>query len=105
MSMTIMSHSVIQAIKRIALNGSIAIALSCSASTEGRAQSMDNVINETSSFLQEIGPTIALQRMASTTGNGNTCFYQVYGACGEWLKGDHVGEAGSYYCPAITLLS
>ena len=48
---TKMSLSVIQIIKRIALNGSIAIALSRSASTEGRAQSMDKVINETSSFL------------------------------------------------------
>lgn len=93
--------SVIQLIKRIALNGSIAIALTCSASTESRAQSMDNVINETSSFLvrdwandsdyNEWRPPQVMAIPAST---------RIYGACGEWLKGDHVGEAGSYYCPA-----
>jgi len=96
-----MSLSAIQLIKKIALNGSIAIALSSSLTTEGKAQSMDNVISQTTSFLvrdwvndKEFNDWRPPQVMAIPAST------KIYGACGKWLQGDHVGEAGSYYCPA-----
>ena len=86
--------------KRCAINGFAAIALLLAVSTEGNAKSMDDVINLTTSFLvrdwvndENYNEWLPPQVMAAIPGST-----RIYGACGEWLKGDHV--AGSYYCPA-----
>ena len=95
-----MNISILPMFKRCAINGFAAIALLLAVSTEGNAKSMDDVINLTTSFLikdwvndENYNEWLPPQVMAVIPGST-----RIYGACGEWLKGDHV--AGSYYCPA-----
>ena len=93
--------SFISSLKRIALTGLAASSLLCAVSTESKAQSMGAVIDMTTSFLvkdwasdsayNEWKPPQVMAIPGSTV---------IYGACGDWRDGDHVAEAGSYYCPA-----
>ena len=95
-----MSLSAIQLIKKIAVNGFIAIALIGSASIEGKSKSIDSVIDKTATFLvrdwadnkdfNEWRPPQVMAIPSST---------KIYGACGKWREGDHVADTGSYYCP------
>ena len=96
-----MNVSILSMFKRCAINGFAAIALLLAVSTEGKAQSMDNVINATTSFLvrdwvndEDYNEWLPPQVMAIPPST------KIFGACGDWLEGDHVGETGSYYCPS-----
>ena len=95
-----MNISILPMLKRCTIHGFAAIALFFAVPTEGNAQSMDDVINLTTSFLvrdwvndKNYNEWLPPQVMAAIPGST-----RIYGACGEWLEGDHV--AGSYYCPA-----
>ena len=95
-----MNASMLLVFKRGAIHGFAAIALLFAVPTEGKAQSMDDVINATTSFLvrdwindenyNEYRPPQVMAIPTST---------KIYGACGKWTEGDHVAEIGSYYCP------
>ena len=96
-----MNLSILPMFKRYAIHGLAAISMLCAVSAEGKAQSMDNVINTTTSFLvrdwvndENYNEWLPPQVMAIPPST------KIYGACGNWLEGDHVGETGSYYCPA-----
>ena len=101
-----MNTSTLSMFKRYIVQGFAAITLLLSMPIEGKAQSMDTVINATTSFLvrdwandedyNDWWPPQVMAIPAST---------KIFGACGDWLKGDHVGSIGSHYCfPSHTII-